>query len=128
MLDPEKMALQWYCRPVKNGIWEKLDGGFGAYTPCAIDSSVICISHLVVLGLCVYRIWLTKNATKAQKYCLRSIYYNCKLALLAGYCTAAPVFRLTMDISIFDLDGVVPFEVLLTFYVLVPALRNSNTK
>ena len=36
------------------------------------------------------------------------------LALLAGYCTAEPLFRLIMGISVFNLDGqagLAPFEV-----------------
>lgn len=71
-------ALVWYCRPLANGVWAKeVDSAFGAYTPCAIDSLVICISHLVLLGLCLYRIWLIiDNNTKVKKYCLRTNYYN----------------------------------------------------
>ncbi|CAL5367292.1 unnamed protein product [Camellia sinensis] len=42
--------------PVKGGIWATVtDSAFGAYTPCGIDSVVVCISHLVLLGLCFYR-------------------------------------------------------------------------
>lgn len=107
--------LAWYCRPARNGVWAKeADSAFGAYTPCAIDSLVICISHLVLLGLCFYRIWLIKKNSKAEKYCLRTNYYNYMLALLAGLCTAEPLFRLVMGISIFNLDGQIslaPFEV-----------------
>ena len=42
--------LIWYCQPVANGVWTKAgDSAFGSYTPCAIDSLVISISHLVLL-------------------------------------------------------------------------------
>ncbi|EEF35769.1 ABC transporter C family member 12 [Ricinus communis] len=106
--------LDWYCRPVANGVWAKeVDSAFGAYTPCAIDSLVICISHLVLMGLCFYRIWLIKKNSKAVKYSLRTKYYNYLLGLLVGYCTAEPLFRMVMDISIFNLDGqtnLAPFE------------------
>ncbi|OAY47206.1 hypothetical protein MANES_06G060800v8 [Manihot esculenta] len=111
--------LAWYCRPARNGVWAKeADSAFGAYTPCAIDSLVICISHLVLLGLCFYRIWLIKKNSKAEKYCLRTNYYNYMLALLAGLCTAEPLFRLVMGISIFNLDGQIslaPFEIVSLF-------------
>ncbi|CAK9142858.1 unnamed protein product [Ilex paraguariensis] len=106
--------LLWYCQPVANGIWaQTTDGAFGAYTPCATDSAVICISHLVLLGLCFYRIWLIKNNPKVQRFRLRSNHYNYMLGLLAGYCAAEPLFRLVMGISIFNLDGQInlpPFE------------------
>ncbi|KAJ4837827.1 Canalicular multispecific organic anion transporter 1 [Turnera subulata] len=106
--------LVWYCRPVANGIWGKeVDTAFGAYTPCAIDSLVICISYLVLLGLCIYRIWLITKNSQAAKYCLRKKLYNYILGLLAAYCTAEPLLRLVSNISIFDLDGqtgLAPFE------------------
>ncbi|KAJ8762659.1 hypothetical protein K2173_010680 [Erythroxylum novogranatense] len=104
----------WYCRPLAHGIWAKqMDSAFGAYTPCAIDSLVICISHLVLLGLCFYRMWLTKMSTKVQKYRLSANYFNYLLVLLAGYCAAVPLLRLVMNISIFTLvdpNGLAPFE------------------
>lgn len=107
--------FEWYCKPVKNGIWSKaVENAFGAYTPCASDTVVICISHLVVLGLCLYRIRLTKKDAKAKRYRLKSNYYNYLLGLLALYCTAEPLFRLVMGISAFDIDGqtgLAPYEV-----------------
>ncbi|KAL7248302.1 hypothetical protein ACSBR2_003084 [Camellia fascicularis] len=72
--------LVWYCQPVEGGIWATVtDSAFGAYTPCGIDSVV--------------------------RYQLRSKYYNYVLGLLAGYCTAEPLFRLVMGISLFNLEG-----------------------
>ena len=119
-----KMAfgpLVWYCRPVTNGVWAKLvDNAFGVYTPCATDTLVISISHLVLLSLCFYRIWQIKKDFKVQRFCLRSNYYNYMLGLLAGYCTAEPLFRLIMGISIFNLDGqagLAPFEVGSLFFL-----------
>ncbi|KAA8519399.1 hypothetical protein F0562_013655 [Nyssa sinensis] len=108
--------LVWYCRPVANGVWaEAAANAFGAYTPCATDSLVVSISHLVLLGLCLYRIWRTKKDSKAQRFCLRSKYYNYMLGLLAGYCTAEPLFRLVMGISALNLEaqnGLAPFEII----------------
>ncbi|KAK6932100.1 ABC transporter type 1, transmembrane domain [Dillenia turbinata] len=107
--------LQWYCRPEENGVWAKaVQNAFGAYTPCGVDTLVICISHLVLMGLCLYRIWLTKKDFKAPRFTLKSDYYNYVLGLLAAYCTAEPLFRLAMGISVLDLDrqlGLAPFEV-----------------
>lgn len=117
--------LVWYCRPVANGVWAKAaESAFGPYTPCAIDSIIVCISYLVLLGLCCYRIWLIKLNFKVQRFCLQSNYYNYMLGLLSCYCTAEPLFRLVMGVSIFDLDGqngLAPYEVcfhsLISFYV-----------
>ncbi|XP_050287870.1 ABC transporter C family member 2-like isoform X2 [Quercus robur] len=115
--------LDWYCQPVANGVWARtVQNAFGGYTPCAVDSLVICVSHLVVLGLCCYRIWLIKKDFKAKRFCLRSKLYNYVLALLAAYCTAEPLFRLIMGISVFNLDGqagLAPFE---TVSLLIKAL------
>lgn len=107
--------LIWYCRPVENGVWARLsESGFGAYTPCVLDSVVGCVSHLVVLGLCIYRIWLIKMDSRIKRYKLTSRFFNCLLGFLAGYCAAEPLFRLTMGVSFFNLDeqsGMAPFEV-----------------
>ncbi|OMO92327.1 hypothetical protein COLO4_17671 [Corchorus olitorius] len=107
--------LVWFCRPVANGVWTRVvANAFGSYTPCATDSLVITISHLVLLGLCVYRIWLIKKDFKAQRFRLRSKYYNYMLGLLALYSTAEPLFRLIMGISVLNLDGqpgLAPFEI-----------------
>ncbi|KAJ4703008.1 ABC transporter C family member 2-like [Melia azedarach] len=116
-LEVIKMAfapLVWYCQPVANGIWAKAAAStFGAYTTCAIDSLVFLFSNLVLLGLCIYRIWLMKKNLKVRRYRLSSNCYNYLLGLLAGYCTTEPLLRLVMGISIFNLDGetsLAPFE------------------
>ena len=107
--------LSWYCKPATYRVWGQIvDSAFGSYTPCAIDTLVVSISHLVLLGLCVYRTWLIKKDHKAQRFRLRSNYYNYLLALLAGLSTAEPLLRLVSDISIFNLNGqnrFAPFEV-----------------
>ncbi|KAK9179721.1 hypothetical protein WN943_028925 [Citrus x changshan-huyou] len=98
--------LDWYCRPVANGVWTKVvDNAFGAYIPCATDSLVVSVSHLILMGLCFYRIWLIKKDFKVQRFCLKSKLYNYMLGFLAAYCTAKPLFQLIMGISALDLDG-----------------------
>ncbi|KAF2534155.1 hypothetical protein F2Q70_00030476 [Brassica cretica] len=109
-------ALTWYCKPVAEGFWEKAaDAAFGSYTPCAIDSLVMLVSHFVLLGLCLYRIWIIFRYTKAQMYVLRNKWYNCVLGILACYCVVEPVLRLVLGVSLFDMDGetglLPPFEV-----------------
>ncbi|XP_052481315.1 ABC transporter C family member 12 isoform X3 [Gossypium raimondii] len=107
--------LVWYCQPKQNEAWTKLvDGAFGAYTPCAIDSGVLFISHLVLLGLCCYRIWLIKKNSKVQRFSVSPEYYCYILGFLAGYCTVEPILRLLMGSSIFNLNGttgLAPYEV-----------------
>ncbi|KAI4297480.1 hypothetical protein L6164_037369 [Bauhinia variegata] len=108
--------LNWYCQPAENSIWaEVVDSAFGSYTPCAIDTIVVCLSNLVLMGLCFYRMWLIKYNAKAQRFSLRSNYYNYMLGVLAGYCAVQPLVRLLMGISIFNLKGetgFAPFEMI----------------
>lgn len=107
-------ALSWYCEPKDYSFWGNTS--FGSYTPCAIDSVVVSVSHLVLLCLCLYRIWLTKNDLKAQRFVLRSNFYNYMLALFAAFVIALSLLRLVMGFSIFNLDngqtGFAPFEVI----------------
>ncbi|XP_010906316.1 ABC transporter C family member 2 [Elaeis guineensis] len=107
--------LVWYCRPVEDGVWTKVvENAFGAYTPCGTETLVVCISHLVLLAACVYRIWRTKKDLTVRRFCLRSRTYNYMLGFLAAYCTAEPLFRLVMGMSITNLDGqnsLAPFEI-----------------
>ncbi|KAF5736366.1 ABC transporter family protein [Tripterygium wilfordii] len=106
--------LVWYCRPVANGVWTRaVENAFGSYTPCATDSLVLTLTHLVLLALCLYRIWLLKKDFKVQRFCLKSKLYNYMLGLLAIYCTAEPLFRLIMGYSVLNLDGqtsLAPYE------------------
>ncbi|KAK8469192.1 hypothetical protein PHAVU_005G015500 [Phaseolus vulgaris] len=107
--------LNWYCQPAQNSIWDKaVDGAFGSYTPCAINTLVISISNLVLIGLCLYRIWLITCNAKVQRFCLRSNYYNYLLGVLAAYCAAQPLLRLFTGNSAFNLSGetgFAPFEI-----------------
>ena len=108
-------ALDWYCKPVRDGVWSKaVENAFGAYTPCATDTLVVSLSYLALTALCFYKIWLTKKDFKIQRFCLRSKWYAYLLALVALYSTAEPLYRLVMGISVLNLDGqtgLAPFEV-----------------
>lgn len=122
--------LVWYCRPVANGVWASIvENAMGAYTPCATDSLVVSISNLVLMGLCLYRIWLSKKDFKVQRFRLSSNYYNYVLVFLAAFCTAEPLFRLVMGISALNLDGqpgLAPFEVGFRFSSTMYNLRCSK--
>ncbi|XP_050370619.1 ABC transporter C family member 12-like [Argentina anserina] len=110
--------IDWYCQPEANGVWAKAGSAFGSYTPCAMDSMVICISHLVLFGLCCYRMWMIKKNLKARRFRLRSNFYNYLLGLLAGYSTAEPLLRLVMGLSLFNpfgKTGFAPFEMTSSF-------------
>ncbi|XP_049415408.1 ABC transporter C family member 2-like [Solanum stenotomum] len=115
--------LDWYCQPVANGVWSKaVENAFGAYTPCGTNTLVISVSYLVLLALCVNRVWKMMKDLSVQRFRLRSNYYNYFLGLLAAYCTAEPLFRLVMQISALNIDGqpgIAPYEIIsLTIEVL----------
>ncbi|XP_065882175.1 ABC transporter C family member 2-like [Euphorbia lathyris] len=107
--------LVWYCRPVANGLWSRaVENAFGAYTPCATETLVVAVSHLALIALCFYRIWLIRKDLKVQRFSLKSKWYNYILGILAGYSTAEPLFRLIMGISILNIDGqkgLAPYEI-----------------
>lgn len=96
-------------------MWDRVArSALGPYTPCGIDSLVVSVSCLVLMGMCFYRIWLIKMSLKAQRFLLRSKLVQYLLLVLAGFCALQPLFRIVMDISVFDLDGqtnLAPFEV-----------------
>ncbi|PIA50779.1 hypothetical protein AQUCO_01200196v1 [Aquilegia coerulea] len=107
-----KPLINWYCKPLKKG--------FDVYTLCGIDTMVVCISHLVLLVLCLYRIWKIKKDFKVKRFCLKSNNYNYMLGLLATYCITQPLFRLIMGYSVLNLDhhveqqtttSLAPFEI-----------------
>ncbi|KAI4365222.1 hypothetical protein MLD38_021227 [Melastoma candidum] len=107
--------LVWYCQPVANGVWGKMaDNAFGVYTPCAVDTLVVSVSHLVLLFLCSCRVWRTRRDLRLQRFRLRSNLFNYSLGLLAAYNVAEPLFRLVMGVSALNLDGqqgIAPFEI-----------------
>ena len=113
------MALEglvdWYCKPVENGKWVTLiPNALGAYTPCATETLVVALSHLVLLCLICYRIWLIRKDYSVKRFCLQSRLFNYGLGALAAYNTAEPLYRAVMGFSVVNLDGqgsLAPFEV-----------------
>ncbi|KAI3852205.1 hypothetical protein MKX03_012277, partial [Papaver bracteatum] len=106
--------LLWYCKPVENGVWAKVvTNAFGAYTPCGMDTLVISFTQLVLICLCVYRIWKTVKDVTVKRFQLRSNYFNYFLGVLAAYCIGEPVFRLVTGMSVLNVDGqsgLAPYE------------------
>ncbi|KAK2457276.1 ABC transporter C family member [Trifolium repens] len=117
MIEPQMgfEPLIWYCKPEPNSIWEKIgDCAFGSYTPCAINTFVISTSNVVLMCLCLYRIWLITFNAKVQRFCLISNYYNYILGMLASYCAFQPLLRLFIGNSAFNLNeetDFAPFEI-----------------
>ncbi|KAG5033435.1 hypothetical protein JHK85_017417 [Glycine max] len=119
--------LNWYCRPAENSIWAKaVDSAFGSYTPCAINTLVISISNLVLVGLCLYRIWLITCNAKAQRFCLSSNCYSYLLGMLAAYCAVQPILRLLTGNSAFNLNGETEFAPVEITTLIVEALTWSS--
>ncbi|CAN6455577.1 unnamed protein product [Victoria cruziana] len=114
--------VDWYCRPVANGVWTwDSENALGAYTPCGVDTLVVCISHLAMMAVCIARVWRLGKDRSLKRYRLRSPYYNYALGALASYAAAEPLYRLVMGLSIMNLDrqaSFAPFEV---FSLLVEA-------
>ncbi|KAJ1698125.1 hypothetical protein LUZ63_006637 [Rhynchospora breviuscula] len=107
--------LDWYCQPVQNGVWSRaVENAFGVYTPCGMQTVVLGISHLVLFGVCFYRIWRTTKDLKVQRYNMKSKIYSYVLMIFAAFCVAEALFRVVMGYSIANLDGqssLAPFEV-----------------
>ncbi|GLJ45905.1 hypothetical protein SUGI_0966350 [Cryptomeria japonica] len=113
------MALEglvdWYYRPVENGKWVMLiPNALGAYTPCATETLVVALSHLVLWCLICYRICLIRKDFSIKRFCLQSRLFNYGLGALTVYNTANPLYKAIMGIFVVNLDGrglFVPFEV-----------------
>ncbi|KAL5716112.1 Canalicular multispecific organic anion transporter 1 [Ranunculus cassubicifolius] len=106
--------INWYCKPIPNGIWSSSINAFGAYTPCGIDTIVVCISNLALFGLCLFRILKIKNDFKVKRFKMKSNLFNYLLGVLALYCVVEPMVRLVFGISVVNLDGqkgLAPFEI-----------------
>ncbi|XP_051136193.1 ABC transporter C family member 2-like isoform X2 [Andrographis paniculata] len=100
---PPKL-FEWYCKPAGRGVLA-VENAFGGYTLCIFDSLVIGLSELVLLGLCLNRIWRLMKDLSVQRFRLRSNFYSYILGLLALCCTVEIFFRLFVGISAFNVDG-----------------------
>lgn len=113
--------LSLFCRPQEAGIWaNKLPSGFGAYTPCLVDSFIVNISSLVLLFFTVQRIRGLVYGVGIERFKVSSPWRYCPGLLLASFCAVAPLTQIALGVSTVNLDGessMPPFEVWFTLHV-----------
>ncbi|CAM6104569.1 unnamed protein product [Calypogeia fissa] len=107
-----------YCNPVRGGVWDtKLENGFGPFTPCLVDSVVLGISYLILLGLVVRRIFYLRSPETPKKYSVQSKWGHGFAIFLASLCTLAPFLQIILGISLANTSedgGSMPvFEILI---------------
>lgn len=104
-----------FCRPLEAGVWaNKLPSGFGAYTPCAVDSVIVNISSLVLLFFTVQRIRALVYGVGIERFKVSNAWRYIPLFLLAAFCAAAPITQIILGVSTVNLDGessMPPYEV-----------------
>jgi hypothetical protein len=110
--------LSLFCRPVAGGVWEtKLASGFGAYTPCLVQSVVISPSNLALLLVVVYRICglcYAYSSAPLRFTVQKPAAGHCVGLLLAAFCAVSPLLQIVFGVSAVNLDGensMPPFEV-----------------
>lgn len=103
-----------FCRPIPEGNWAKnLQNGFGAFTPCFMETVVVNVSYLVLLGLTLKRIQLLRSRN-LKRYTVRYKFMHVIAVLLALACAAAPIVQIFLKFSIINTEGqdnLPPFEV-----------------
>jgi hypothetical protein len=118
MVGRDHSLLSLFCRPVAGGVWEtKLASGFGAYTPCLVQSVVISPSNLALLLVVVYRIsglCYAYSSAPLRFTVQKPAAGHCVGLLLAAFCAVAPLLQVVFGMSAVNLDGensMPPFEV-----------------
>ncbi|KAG6543930.1 hypothetical protein Mapa_014771 [Marchantia paleacea] len=103
-----------FCRPVPEGNWAKnLQNGFGAYTPCFMETVVVNVSYLVLLVLTLKRIQLLRSHN-LRRYSVRYKFMHVIAVLLSLACAAAPIVQIFLKFSIINTEGqdnLPPFEI-----------------
>jgi ABC-type multidrug transport system fused ATPase/permease subunit len=104
-----------FCRPLDAGVWaNKLPSGFGAYTPCVVDSVIVNISSLVLLFFTVQRIRALVYGVGIERFKVTNGWRYIPLFLLAAFCAAAPITQIILGVSTVNLDGessMPPYEI-----------------
>lgn len=103
-----------YCSPVPGGTWEtKLENGFGAFTPCLVDSVVLGASYLFLLGFVLRRI-VHLRSPDTKKFSVQSKFRHAFAIVLSSACAVAPFLQIILGLSTAntDVDSSLPvFEV-----------------
>ena len=100
--------MESFCRPVSNGVWEtKLESGFGAFTPCIVETVMIGISQLSLCCLIYYRILLLLRGHyySVARFHLKHKKMHFFLILLTILLAAWPIVQVFLGISMVNLDG-----------------------
>jgi ATP-binding cassette subfamily C (CFTR/MRP) protein 1 len=110
-------VMDVFCRPVVGGVWEtKLASGFGAFTPCLVDTVVITVSNLALLFSAVYRIRaLLYSSSSGNRFKVSRCWGHYFAILLAFVCAVEPIVQITLSLSAVNLDGettLPPFEIM----------------
>lgn len=109
--------LTSFCRPLESGVWaNKLPSGFGAYTPCLVNSIIINLSSVVLLIFTIHRIRALVYGVSLERFKVSNPWRYCPGFLLSFFCAVAPITQIMFGISTVNLDGessMPPFEVLL---------------
>jgi hypothetical protein len=133
------LLMEDFCRPKEEGKWAtQLPSGFGAYTPCLVDSFVVTVSNLLLLCVTLYRIYYVVASSSSsayhnnKKFKLKNPPWGHLFAiLLVACCVIGPLLQVVLGISNVNLDGELslpPYEVPLKFSSLVPlAAQNTHT-
>jgi hypothetical protein len=106
--------LTSFCRPLKTGVWSKLPSGFGAYTPCLVDTIIVNISSIVLLFFTIQRIRSLVYGVSIERFKVSNPWRYCLGLLLASFCAVAPLTQIVLGVSTVNLDGessMPPFEV-----------------
>jgi hypothetical protein len=130
--------MEDFCRPKEEGKWAtQLPSGFGAYTPCLVDSFVVTVSNLLLLCVTLYRIYYVVASSSSayhnnKKFKLKNPPWGHLFAiLLVACCVIGPLLQVVLGISNVNLDGELslpPYEVQLKFSSLVPlAAQHTHT-
>jgi ATP-binding cassette subfamily C (CFTR/MRP) protein 1 len=104
-----------YCSPVAGGVWEThLENGFGAYTPCLVDSVILGVSYLFLLVIVLRRI-LHLRSPATSVFSVQSKWRHAFAIFLASICAVVPFLQVILGISSANTDvhGSMPiFEIL----------------
>jgi len=108
--------LAAYCRPLEAGAWAtKLPSGFGAYTPCLVDTIIVNLSSLLLLFFTFHRIHSLLYGLSVERFKVKTPWGHYFGMLLASFCAVAPLAQIALGISTVNLNGetsLPPFEVL----------------
>jgi hypothetical protein len=136
------LLMEGFCRPKEEGKWAtQLPSGFGAYTPCLVDSFVVTFSNLLLLCVTLYRIYYVVASSSSpssssayhnnNKFKLKNPPWGHLFAiLLVACCVIGPLLQVVLGISNVNLDGELslpPYEVPAQIFFPCPSRSSTHT-